>query len=71
MSKFDKVETDVHIKASPEKFREMWSSRIHHTPNISPGYIQGAVLHEGEGAVWALSSSGIIQLMGSQQLLRR
>ncbi|KAJ7954250.1 MLP protein [Quillaja saponaria] len=55
MSEFGKVETDVHIKASPEKFHEIFCSRTHHIPNVSPGNIQGVVVHEGEwGTVGAV-----------------
>lgn len=42
-----KVEVDVHINASAEKFHEMFSSKPHHIPNIAPGRIHGAVLGEG------------------------
>ncbi|KAJ7942961.1 MLP protein [Quillaja saponaria] len=48
MTEFGKVETDVHIKASPEKFHEVFCSRTHHISNVSSGNIQGVVIHEGE-----------------------
>ncbi|GMY18280.1 MLP-like protein 28 [Fagus crenata] len=55
MSLFGKVETDVEIKASAEKFHEVFSCRPHHISNVCPEKVQGVALHEGdwgkEGAV--------------------
>ena len=48
MSLVGKVEADVEIKAPPEKFHELFSSRPHHISNVSPGKIQGCALHEGD-----------------------
>ena len=48
MSLVGKVEADVEIKAAPEKFHELFSSRPHHISNVSPGKIQGCALHEGD-----------------------
>jgi hypothetical protein len=48
MSLVGKVEADVEIKAPPEKFHELVSSRPHHISNVSPGKIQGCALHEGD-----------------------
>uniref|UniRef100_A0A2N9FUR4 Bet v I/Major latex protein domain-containing protein n=1 Tax=Fagus sylvatica TaxID=28930 RepID=A0A2N9FUR4_FAGSY len=47
MSLVGKVD-DVEIKAAPEKFHELFSSRPHHISNVSPGKIQGCALHEGD-----------------------
>lgn len=48
MSLFSKVETDVEIKASAEKFHEVFSCRPHHISNVCPDKIQGVALHEGD-----------------------
>ncbi|XP_054824885.1 MLP-like protein 28 [Prosopis cineraria] len=46
-----KVEVDVHIDASADKFNEILSSRPHHIPNISPGNIQNAIVEGSWGKV--------------------
>ncbi|GKU98018.1 hypothetical protein SLEP1_g11075 [Rubroshorea leprosula] len=43
-----KVETDVELKASAEKFHEVFCGRPHHISNVSPDKIQGVELHDGE-----------------------
>ncbi|XP_010415773.1 PREDICTED: MLP-like protein 28 isoform X1 [Camelina sativa] len=43
-----KLETDVEIKASAEKFHHMWSGKPHHVSKATPGNIQDCVLHEGD-----------------------
>ncbi|ONI31737.1 hypothetical protein PRUPE_1G327400 [Prunus persica] len=43
-----KVETEIEIKAPAEKFYNIFNSRAHHVPNISPGSIQGVQVHEGD-----------------------
>ncbi|XP_023643369.1 MLP-like protein 34 isoform X2 [Capsella rubella] len=43
-----KLETDLEIKASAEKFHHMWSGKPHHVSKASPGNIQGCDLHEGD-----------------------
>jgi len=48
MTLFGKVETDVEIKASAEKFHEVFSGRPHHISNVSSDKIQGCALHEGD-----------------------
>jgi hypothetical protein len=48
MSLFGKVEGDVEIKASAEKFHEVFSGRPHHVSNVCPDKIQGCALHEGD-----------------------
>ena len=47
-SQVEKLETDVHIKASAEQFHDVFCSRPHHIGNVSPDKIQGAEIHEGE-----------------------
>ncbi|KAE8076308.1 hypothetical protein FH972_014970 [Carpinus fangiana] len=48
MSLFGKVEGDVEIKASAEKFHEVFSGRPHHVSNVCPDKVQGCALHEGD-----------------------
>lgn len=43
-----KLETDVEIKASAEKFHHMFAGKPHHVSKASPGNIQGCDLHEGD-----------------------
>ncbi|XP_010552705.1 PREDICTED: MLP-like protein 34 [Tarenaya hassleriana] len=43
-----KVETEVEIKASAEKFHHMFVGRPHHVSNATPHNVQGCELHEGE-----------------------
>ncbi|KAK4264017.1 hypothetical protein QN277_029359 [Acacia crassicarpa] len=46
-----KVEVDVHINASAEKFHEMFSGKPHHIPNVSPGRIKHAIIEGSWGKV--------------------
>ena len=43
-----KLETDVEIKASADKFHHMFAGKPHHVSKASPGNIQGCDLHEGD-----------------------
>ncbi|XP_010533357.1 PREDICTED: MLP-like protein 31 [Tarenaya hassleriana] len=43
-----KVETEVEIKASAEKFHEMFAGRPHHVSKATPHHIQSCDLHEGD-----------------------
>ncbi|VVA94863.1 unnamed protein product [Arabis nemorensis] len=43
-----KLETEVEIKASAEKFHHMIAGRPHHVSKATPGKIQGCELHEGD-----------------------
>ncbi|XP_015895469.3 MLP-like protein 43 [Ziziphus jujuba] len=52
-----KLETDVEIKASAQKFHTIFKHRPHHISNVSADKIQGCDLHEGE---WGKVGSVII-----------
>ncbi|XP_022776426.1 MLP-like protein 28 [Durio zibethinus] len=43
-----KVETDVELKASAEKFHDMFCNRPHHISNASSDKVQACSLHEGD-----------------------
>ncbi|GMN44075.1 hypothetical protein TIFTF001_013274 [Ficus carica] len=43
-----KLETDVEIKASAEKFHSIFRHKPHHISNVASHKIQGVDLHEGE-----------------------
>ncbi|KAJ0241171.1 hypothetical protein HA466_0216200 [Hirschfeldia incana] len=43
-----KLEAYVEIKASAEQFHHMFAGKPHHVSKVSPGYIQGCELHEGD-----------------------
>ncbi|CAA7022435.1 unnamed protein product [Microthlaspi erraticum] len=43
-----KLETEVEIKASAEKFHHMFTGKPHHVSKATPGNIQGCDLHEGD-----------------------
>ncbi|KAF7827622.1 MLP-like protein 28 [Senna tora] len=47
MSHLGKVESDVHINASAEKFHEVMSSKTHHIGNVS-SVVNSVEMHEGE-----------------------
>ncbi|XP_062109610.1 MLP-like protein 43 [Humulus lupulus] len=47
-SDIGKLETDVEIKASAEKFHEMFTHKPHHITHASSDKIQNCDLHEGE-----------------------
>jgi len=48
MTLFGKMEAEVEIKVSAEKFHDIFSCRPHHISNMSPAKIQNVDLHEGE-----------------------
>ncbi|XP_038701409.1 MLP-like protein 31 [Tripterygium wilfordii] len=48
MSVHGKLEVEVKVKVSAEKFHEVFSFRPHHVSNMIPDHIQGCELHEGE-----------------------
>ena len=48
MALYGKLETDVEVNASVEKFHEIFHQKLHHMSNISPDKIQSIELHEGE-----------------------
>ena len=48
MSLFEKLETDVEIEASAEKFHELYSTKPYQIPIISPRTKKGCDLVEGE-----------------------
>ena len=48
MSLFEKVEAEVEIKASANRFHEVNSKRIAEVPKLSPNFIQSVDLLEGE-----------------------
>ncbi|XP_019093826.1 PREDICTED: MLP-like protein 43 [Camelina sativa] len=43
-----KLETEVEIKASAEKFHHMFAEKPHHVSKATPGKIHGCELHEGD-----------------------
>ena len=43
-----KVETEIEIKASPEKFYNMFTKTAHHVPNAAGNHIKGVEVHEGD-----------------------
>ncbi|XP_012078670.2 MLP-like protein 31 [Jatropha curcas] len=43
-----KLEADVEIKASADKFHDVFGSRPHHVKHASPHNVQGCELHDGE-----------------------
>ncbi|PON94454.1 Major latex protein domain containing protein [Trema orientale] len=45
---YGKLETDVEIKASANKFHDIFKHRPHHISNVSTDKIQGCDIHEGE-----------------------
>ena len=48
MGLFEKVETDVEIRASSLKCKEIIHERPHHISDVSTDIIHGINLHEGE-----------------------
>ena len=46
--KVEKLEADVHIKASAKQFYDVISGRTHHLANVCPDKVHGIDLHEGE-----------------------
>ena len=43
-----KLETDVEVKASADKFHDMFCNRPHHVHHTCSDKVQGCDLHEGE-----------------------
>ncbi|KAK7401039.1 hypothetical protein VNO78_12351 [Psophocarpus tetragonolobus] len=43
-----KVETNMHVKASAEQFYDVYCKRTYHIPNICPEKIKSIEIHEGE-----------------------
>ncbi|KDP38075.1 hypothetical protein JCGZ_04718 [Jatropha curcas] len=43
-----KLEADVEIKASADKFHDVFGSRPHHVKHATPHNIKGCELHDGE-----------------------
>ncbi|KAF7827617.1 MLP-like protein 28 [Senna tora] len=65
MCHFGKVETDVHINASAEKFHELYSSRPHHIGNVS-SVIDSVEMHQGEwGKVGSILVWNFVQAASS------
>ncbi|KAF8098667.1 hypothetical protein N665_0261s0032 [Sinapis alba] len=52
-----KLESDVEIKASAEKFHHMFAGRLHHLPKATPDKIQNCELQEGD---WGKVGSVVI-----------
>ncbi|XP_065854937.1 MLP-like protein 43 [Euphorbia lathyris] len=48
MSLVEKMDADVEIKSSAEKFHDVFSCRPHHVKNMTPDKIHGCDLHEGD-----------------------
>ncbi|KDP44595.1 hypothetical protein JCGZ_22177 [Jatropha curcas] len=48
MSLTGKLEADVEIKASADKFHDVFGSRPHHLKHATPHNVQGCELHDGE-----------------------
>ena len=48
MSLVGKMEADIEIKASADKFHDVFGNKPHHVPNASPQKLQSGDLHEGE-----------------------
>ncbi|GLT78417.1 hypothetical protein SLA2020_499540 [Shorea laevis] len=51
-----KLEADVEMKCSAERFHQVFCGRPHHISNVTPDNIQGVELHEGE---WGVEGSVI------------
>ncbi|QCD95906.1 hypothetical protein DEO72_LG6g603 [Vigna unguiculata] len=47
-SQIQKVEANVHIKASAEEFHDVLCNRTHHIANILPQKIKSVEIHKGE-----------------------
>jgi|UniRef100_A0A2N9FPE9 hypothetical protein len=43
-----KVGTEIEIKASPDKYYNVFKSTAYHVPNAAPDHIQGVEVHEGD-----------------------
>lgn len=48
MSLMGKLEGEIEIKSSVDKFHEVLSRRPHHVSNITPEKVQACDLHEGD-----------------------
>ncbi|WVZ01287.1 hypothetical protein V8G54_027356 [Vigna mungo] len=47
-SQLQKMETEVHIKASADKFYDLFCNKPHHILNISPQIIQSVEIQDGK-----------------------
>lgn len=47
-SQIQKVEANVHIKASADQFHDVLSNRTHHIANIFPKVVKSVEIHKGE-----------------------
>jgi len=47
-SQLQKVDTEVHIKASAEQFYDVFCNRPHHIANMSPDKVQSVQIYKGE-----------------------
>ncbi|PON48649.1 Major latex protein domain containing protein [Parasponia andersonii] len=45
------VETEIEIKASPEKLYNMFTKTAHRVPNAAGNHVKGVEVHEGKGGV--------------------
>jgi hypothetical protein len=60
-----KVGTEIEIKASPDKFYNVFKSTAYHVPNAAPNHIQGVEVHQGDwethGSVkiWKYTCNGL------------
>ncbi|CAN7130012.1 unnamed protein product [Brassica rapa subsp. narinosa] len=52
-----KLEADVEIKASAEKFHHMWAGRVHDLPKATPDKVRNCELQEGD---WGKVGSVVI-----------
>ncbi|GLT54257.1 hypothetical protein SLA2020_274690 [Shorea laevis] len=43
-----KLETEIEIKADPQKFYDIFKKQAHQIPNATPDHIQGVEVHEGD-----------------------
>ncbi|XP_059446623.1 MLP-like protein 43 [Corylus avellana] len=43
-----KLETEIEIKADPQKFYEIFKKQAHQVPNATPDHIQAVEVHEGD-----------------------
>ncbi|XP_014500391.1 MLP-like protein 28 [Vigna radiata var. radiata] len=65
-SQIQKVEANVHIKASADQFHDVLSNRTHHIANIFPKVVKSVEIHKGEwgteGSIisWSYSHDGKI-----------
>ena len=65
MSLYGKLEIDVEIKASTEKFHEINHKKPHHISKASSDKVQGCELHKANEAKLAVSSIGTTFMVSS------